>query len=214
MKYCKNCKKQVFDEFSYCPYCSVPLEVEKKTASQNLLSTEGLNVKKKKSKKPILILSIILAVVLIASAITIFVVKSKKPRETTPAPSGESAQTDVKTDEQTDQTTKKHPVSATSVNSRGVEYKYTYDENGNKTYEENSNGNWWKYTYDENGNKTYQEDSYGDWAKFTYDKNGNNTYREDSDGDFIKYTYEHAIIGTREENPVISGVSELVPFSF
>ena len=28
------------------------------------------------------------------------------------------------------------------------------------------------------------------------------------------YTYEHAIIGTREENPVISGVSELVPFSF
>lgn len=27
-------------------------------------------------------------------------------------------------------------------------------------------------------------------------------------------TYEHAIIGTREENPVISGVSELVPFSF
>lgn len=28
------------------------------------------------------------------------------------------------------------------------------------------------------------------------------------------YTYEHAIIGTREEKPVISGVSELVPFSF
>lgn len=28
------------------------------------------------------------------------------------------------------------------------------------------------------------------------------------------YKYEHAIIGTREENPVISGVSELVPFSF
>ena len=28
------------------------------------------------------------------------------------------------------------------------------------------------------------------------------------------YIYEHAIIGTREENPVISGVSELVPFSF
>ena len=28
------------------------------------------------------------------------------------------------------------------------------------------------------------------------------------------YCYEHAIIGTREENPVISGVSELVPFSF
>ena len=32
--------------------------------------------------------------------------------------------------------------------------------------------------------------------------------------DFDIYIYEHAIIGTREENPVISGVSELVPFSF
>ncbi len=28
------------------------------------------------------------------------------------------------------------------------------------------------------------------------------------------YDYEHAIIGTREEKPVISGGSELVPFSF
>lgn len=28
------------------------------------------------------------------------------------------------------------------------------------------------------------------------------------------YSYEHAIIGTREENLVDSGVSELVPFSF
>lgn len=28
------------------------------------------------------------------------------------------------------------------------------------------------------------------------------------------YTYEHVIIGTREEKPVDTGVSELVPFSF
>ena len=34
------------------------------------------------------------------------------------------------------------------------------------------------------------------------------------DGREWEYTYEHVIIGTREEKPVDTGVSELVPFSF
>ena len=33
-------------------------------------------------------------------------------------------------------------------------------------------------------------------------------------GNLETYSYEHAIIGTREENPVMSRVSELVSFSF
>ena len=46
-----------------------------------------------------------------------------------------------------------------------------------------------------------------------YDSYGNKI-KTQIGNDYETYTYEHAIIGTREENPVISGVSELVPFSF
>ena len=50
---------------------------------------------------------------------------------------------------------------------------------------------------------TYQESYY------------TNLIRNNPEWELVKvYSDEHAIIGTREENPVISGVSELVPFSF
>ena len=65
--------------------------------------------------------------------------------------------------------------------SRGNEWLYEYDVNGNVIYRKSGGFECWK-EYDENGNVTHHKDSngYEEWTE--YDENGNVTHYKDSDG--------------------------------